>query len=387
MTAEIELARPRGISLNDKLQYAKALAVADLLPDHFKRQPGNVLWAVEYAEALRLPTIAAITGVHVIEGRPAPSAALMSALVRRAGHKVRIAYTPGADGRDGWQGTGWCEIVRADDPDFTFRAEWTIPRAITALLCTLKDGQPYSRSKNGKPQSWEKYPQNMLKWRALAECARDACEEALMGMHYLAEELGAEVDSDGAPLVVTAEATRVDQRPADPDWASKPATAHERATGHPEHAGWSDEEWTAAVDAAAAQGDVEARQGLWRKAKAERPNDLELREHIASAAKTVKDALLAVESSEPIDADVVEDAPAEQRQHRDERLAVTSHLIGKDITSSSQLKYGQAELVIERLQSFDAVGKDALFAQIDRWLGEYHASRPAAADEPAEEAP
>ena len=43
----------------------------------------------------------------------------------------------------------------------------------------------------------------MLKSRAITQCARDACEEALFGLHYTPEELGAEVDEG---LVVQVEA-------------------------------------------------------------------------------------------------------------------------------------------------------------------------------------
>jgi hypothetical protein len=372
MTAEIELARPRTASLPEKLEYARFLATSGLLPAQYREKPGNILWAQEYAEMLNLRPMAAITGIHVIEGKPSASAALMSALVRRAGHRLRVS---GDDQK------AVVEIVRHDDPDFVFRSEWTLERARKAEL-------------TGKG-TWKKYPAAMLKARAISECARDACEEALLGMHYTPEELGAEVDAEGEPIRATVE----DMRPADPDWASKPATAHERATGHPEPAEWSDEEWTAAVDAAAAQGDVEALQDLWRKAKAERPTDVELREHIAATAKTVKDARTAGETGEPIDAEVVEDAPAEQRQHkhmhvlwkkagvedRDERLAVLSHLTGRDITTSKDLTYAEAELVIERLKSFDAAGEKPLKEAVDRWLGEYHAARPAPADEAAEE--
>lgn len=404
MTAEIELARPRVGGLAEKMQYAKALAVADLLPGNFKKQPANVLWAVEYAEALRLPTIAAITGVHVMDGKPTPSAALMSALVRRAGHRLRLAHDP--DRRHGIHGMAWCEITRSDDPDYVFRTEWTVERAVDAELCEIKNGKIWHRTKNGKTGNWQKYPVAMMKARALAECARDACEEALMGMHYTAEELGADVDADGDPITIIGTAERVDQSPADPNWASKPATAHERATGHPEPAGWSDAEWMTAVDAAAAQGDVEALQNLWKKAKAERPTDVELREHIANTARTVKDAAEAAATGQPIDAEIVDppaeeaDQPAEQKQHRhmhllwkkagvterEERLAVTSHLVGRDVESSSQLTYAEAELVIERLRAFDAAGGDALKERVDRWLGEYYAANPAeAGNETAEE--
>ena len=43
----------------------------------------------------------------------------------------------------------------------------------------------------------------MLKARAITQCARDACEEALFGLHYTPEELGAEVDEDGVVVEET----------------------------------------------------------------------------------------------------------------------------------------------------------------------------------------
>jgi hypothetical protein len=250
--------------MGEKVHWAEQLARSDMLPKDFRNKPANVLWAVEYAEALRLPPIAAITGVHVMDGKPTPSAALMSALVRRAGHRCRIGYTPGEDGRAGWRGVGWCEITRGDDPDYTYRVEWEIDRAVTALLCTIRDGRPYSRSQNGKPQSWEKYPQNMLKWRALSECARDACEEALMGMHYLAEELGAEVDADGQPVILDGEVVHRD------DVASK-------LVGDPD-----EPDWDAQIAQFAAADDADAMLNLWRWARQLRPNDTALHERIAA---------------------------------------------------------------------------------------------------------
>ena len=73
-----------------KIQYAKLLAESGLLPASYRKQPANILYAVEYGELLGLPAIAAITGIHVIEGKPSISAGLISALVRRAGHRLRV---------------------------------------------------------------------------------------------------------------------------------------------------------------------------------------------------------------------------------------------------------------------------------------------------------
>lgn len=164
-------------SLPEKMQYAKALAASGMLPGQYRQQPANLLYALEYAESLGLHPMAAITGIHVIEGKPSASAALISALVRRAGHKLRVR---------GNDTEAVAQIIRSDDPDYTFEVRWTMARAEQAGLA--------------RKQVWKNYPAAMLKARAITEVARDACEEALSGMHYTPEELGANVNADGEPV-------------------------------------------------------------------------------------------------------------------------------------------------------------------------------------------
>lgn len=162
-------------ALGMKIAYAERLAQAGLLPAAYRQQPANVLLIVEQAEALGVPFASALNGIHVIDGKPTVSPALMSGLVRRAGHKLRVT---GDDTR------AVAEIIRADDPDFTFRSEWTLDRAKKAGLA-------------GRG-SWAKYPAAMLKARAISEVCRDACQEVLAGV-YTTEELGGDVvvDADG----------------------------------------------------------------------------------------------------------------------------------------------------------------------------------------------
>jgi len=166
------------LSLRASLDYSRALATSNMLPAQYRNRPENVLWAMEYGRTIGLTPMAAITGVHVIEGKPTASAGLISGLVRKAGHRLRVT---GDDTR------AVAEIVRSDDPDHVFRSEWTIARAKQAELL-------------GKG-TWKKYPAAMLKARAITEVARDACEEVLYGLHYTPEELGCEVDEDGVTVV------------------------------------------------------------------------------------------------------------------------------------------------------------------------------------------
>jgi hypothetical protein len=211
-----DVARIAPSALESKVTYAKHLAQAGLLPKAYQGQPANLLLAMEYADALGIPTMTAVSSIHVIDGKPTASAGLMSALVRRAGHKLRVT---------GDDTQAVAEIVRADDPDFTFRSVWTMERAKAAGLA-------------GKGV-WKQYPAAMLKARAISEVARDACQEALSGVIYTPEELGATVtvaaDGEMAPAdtlsepvdIVDAEVVEEDTSTPDRDWARDIATATE----------------------------------------------------------------------------------------------------------------------------------------------------------------
>lgn len=158
--------------LQARMTYAQALAASNLLPAQYRKQPANVLVAIEYGNALGLAPMVAIQTIHVVDGKPTASAQLIGGLVRRAGHRLRVT---------GDATTAVAEIVRSDDPDYTFRAVWTLERAASAGLA-------------GKG-SWKAYPEAMLKARAITEVARDACPEVLAGVAYTPEELGAEMHS------------------------------------------------------------------------------------------------------------------------------------------------------------------------------------------------
>jgi hypothetical protein len=188
----------RAASLPEKIDYADRLCNAVLLPAQYRDKPANILWAIEYGETLGITPMAAITGVHVIEGKPSASAALISGLVRRAGHKLRVTG-------DAFSATA--QIIRADDPDYTFSVTFTIEDARTAGL-------------TGKAV-WKNYPASMLKSRAITQVARDACEEILFGLHYTPEELGAETDANGNP--VEQRAARQYAQTADDPWATAAA--------------------------------------------------------------------------------------------------------------------------------------------------------------------
>jgi len=171
-----------GASLESRIHYADVLSHAGLVPRDYQGKPANVLYAVETGTMLGIHPIAAINGINIISGKPTVSPALMTALVRRAGHKVRVKVTGTVAGGDI---VATCEVIRHDDPEFTYSASWDIARAKRAGLW------------GGKSGAWANYPEAMLKARAIGEVCREAAEDALCGIHYTPEELGAHVNGDG----------------------------------------------------------------------------------------------------------------------------------------------------------------------------------------------
>lgn len=303
------------VALNAKMELAKLLATSDLLPRQYQNQPGNMLYAIEYAEALSVPPMTAVTGIHVIEGKPSASAQLIAALVRRAGHKLRVSCSGGV---------ATATVVRADDPEFTFTSEWTMERASNAGL-------------TGKAV-WKKFPEAMLKARAITEVARDAASEALFGIIYTAEELGAtEVDQDGAfvgQTTVTVE--RAPVAPADPFRVVPVAPVAQTR------------DWVEDADALTGR---DALLALYQDAKAAgAPADVLA--HIVECGKRAAEA-----STEPVDAEVVAPITAAQVKaiqtvagrlfpDRDARLERVSELVGRTVGSVKDLDTDEAAEVL-----------------------------------------
>lgn len=174
-------------SVDSKIEWARAIAPSGLLPKAYQGKPANLFLAAEYADALGIERINALTSIHVIEGKPTMSADLMVALARRAGHRVRVQVRGDA---------AKATLIRADDPEFEYECVWTMQRAQAAGL-------------TGKGV-WKSYPQAMLRSRALSEVIRMGASEVLIGGIYTPEELGAETDGTGQPLTpqpITTEVT------------------------------------------------------------------------------------------------------------------------------------------------------------------------------------
>ncbi|CAM3538021.1 RecT-like ssDNA binding protein [Tsukamurella ocularis] len=189
--ATIDTPDARALAVN--AERARMMQLADqALPRQYRGNPAALLVAFEYADSLGIPRIAALTGVHIVDGKPTASADLIGALVRKAGHTLRV---------QGDETYATALIIRADDPEFIPEPiRWDMARARNAGL-TGKD-------------VWRKYPGAMLRSRAITEAARMWASEALFGVVYTPEELGAPVDDSGSPII-DGEVVPPTQRPAE----------------------------------------------------------------------------------------------------------------------------------------------------------------------------
>lgn len=219
------LPAPQGGALPTSLEWqalermAHTLADSDVIPYRLKRKPADVAVILLAAREYGIPPLMALSKLPVVNGTPAPMGELMVALVLRAGHSIRAkVYNEDGSERKGegarqpiTPGT-YAECVtrrrdeaKGDEDVLTF----TIAEALSAgLVDRLEDGRTVAvvtKTKNGttveEPTPWQQYPDNMLRWRAVANACRLRFPDVLLGLSYLPEELGAIVDADGAPIL------------------------------------------------------------------------------------------------------------------------------------------------------------------------------------------
>ena len=212
-------------SLTERQQYAGTLAAAGQLipsglfdPTTGKPSPGKILLVMETGAMLGLHPMAALQSIDVVEGRATLSAKLMSALIRKAGHRLAIVKTGSIPGGDySVTVTG----VRSDTGE-TFVVTWDIERAIRAgLVDSYKPNaagkyEVRARSTKGAIKPWEAYAETMPVNRAISEISREGFADVIFGL-YSYEEM-----TDGGFPVADP-----DPEPTE-DWAALIAAAETR---------------------------------------------------------------------------------------------------------------------------------------------------------------
>ena len=183
--------------LKERADYIARLAPSTILPTAYRGNAANAFVAAETGAALGLEPLQALASIAVINGRATLSSDLMAAVIRRAGHTLRIVENSPE--------SVTATLIRADDKKFEFTVTWDKEKAVKAGLW-------------GQRGPWSQYPTQMLRARAITEVARQGASEALMGVIYSPEDFGATITDTGKVL----EAEIVDAAPAPAATKPKP---------------------------------------------------------------------------------------------------------------------------------------------------------------------
>src|SRR5690606_16696347 len=184
--------RAQGLQINtiDELaRVAKMMADSGFFADaHSAAQAGVKILA---GQAWGIDPFSAMTGIHIIQGRPSVGAGLMAAKVKGSGrydYRVREMTDK------------VCSI------EFFEHGE-----SIGTSTFTIED------AKKAGTKNVDKFPRNMLYARAMSNDARWFCPDVFTTPAYTPEERGAQVDGDGNVITVEHRpAGRLEEAPAAP---------------------------------------------------------------------------------------------------------------------------------------------------------------------------
>lgn len=147
-------------------QLAVQLCATGFVPKEYFQEPALGTAAILAGSELGLSPIQSLLSFDVIEGRPAPRALTLRALLEKQGHQFLVTQSTAkvAKGRAKRRGTSeWQEA------EFT----WDMAQR---------------RGLTGK-RNWTKQPEDMLVARLTSRLARLIAADAILGIPYTAEEL------------------------------------------------------------------------------------------------------------------------------------------------------------------------------------------------------
>lgn len=171
-------------------QQAGELIKSGFLPAGIK-SPEQAVAIILKGRELGVPPMQALSHIHVINGKPTMSAELMLAQVLKLHPKTKISYPERSSDK--------CVIKVQRDGSEPSTFSFTIADAQSAGLLNNP--------------TWKKYPRAMLHARCVSEMCRSLFPDAIAGVSYCPEELGATVNEDGEVIDVPSTETKLDNPP------------------------------------------------------------------------------------------------------------------------------------------------------------------------------
>lgn len=167
---------PSEQTLDSMIRLAKHVADSGLAG--YRATGQSVLTIALAGRELGIPFMTSVRGIHIIEGKPSPSAALIAALIYRE------------------HGDNALRVIKSTDTECTIRYRrkgWPAGEYETFTL-TMADAKAHGwdQSKGGIKDNWRKFPKAMLRSRCLTIVGQDAFPDVVLGL-YTPDELDADI--------------------------------------------------------------------------------------------------------------------------------------------------------------------------------------------------
>lgn len=177
----VALVKYEGGHLDEMRGYAKEFSASGYFKD--ARDAAQALVKVQAGRELGIPPVAAMTGIHIVEGKVSLGANLIAAQIKGSGkYRYRIKeHTAEACVIEFFERIG-------DKWESLGESSFTMADAKAAGLAGRN--------------VWKSYPKNMLFARAISNGARFHCPDVFTMPVYTPEEMGATVNGDGEILDV-----------------------------------------------------------------------------------------------------------------------------------------------------------------------------------------
>lgn len=180
--------------------YAEIMMLGNVLQKsgYFKdvRDQAQAVTKILFGRELGFSPIVSMSGIHIIEGKPALSSNLMATLIKRSGkYDYRVLISTAQT----------CSLMFKEKID----GVWEEAGESTFTIDDAKTAGVHFKSRDGHPTSWTKFPKAMLFARAISQGLRTYCPDVSAAPIYNPEEMGAEVNEEGDVTVLPKSARAV----------------------------------------------------------------------------------------------------------------------------------------------------------------------------------
>lgn len=166
------------ISTRDMIESAKLMAASGMLPVALRGKPQDIFVILQMGQELGLKPMQAINGINVIQGKPTMAPQTMIALIYQKIPNPIIKIFKNNENEV------CCTMARSKEHE-PYTATWNTKKAADMKLLDKSN--------------WKMQKENMMQWRAVAECARYVFPDIIQGF-YTPDEMGDQQEIKEAPL-------------------------------------------------------------------------------------------------------------------------------------------------------------------------------------------